>query len=115
MKPTKTLHLTLSARPFEVMVTEEKGLEFRKPSDWIKSRLYGKEYDFVKFTHGYGKNKPWFISEYEGYFIADSSDDGDEYKYSNGLKVKVEAGDYVIMLGQVVDSGNLKTTGRPGC
>lgn len=68
----KILHLSLKKEPFEVMVTGEKNQEFRKPTKWILSRLYNKDgtpkhYDVVKFTNGYGKDKPQFVCEYKGF------------------------------------------------
>ena len=110
MKEKKTLHLTLSKKPFEVMVTGEKPEEFRKPSDWIESRLFNKdgskkEYDLVKFVNGYGADKPYFSAIYGGFF---PSIINKTVQYSNGLKVDVEPGDYVLMLGDIIETGNLK-------
>jgi len=107
----KILLLTLSEKPFEVMVTGEKTIEFRKPSDWIKSRLFNKdgsrkEYDAVKFVNGYGSDKPFFVAIFNGF---DTSED--KYKchlYSNGLNVPVERGDFQIYLGEIIKKGNLK-------
>ena len=55
---TKILHLTLKKPQFQVTISREKRHEFRRPSDWIKSRLVNKSYDFIKFTNGYlqGRN-----------------------------------------------------------
>ena len=105
-----TLHLTLSEAPFQVMVTGEKTIEFRKPSDWIKSRLFNsngtrKEFDVVKFTHGYKKNAPFFISIFNGFDTCKKKSLG---KYSNGLEVSIEEGDILIYLGEILSSGNLK-------
>ncbi|MEO9884962.1 MAG: hypothetical protein ABJG33_04925 [Balneola sp.] len=105
MKEKSILHLTLSNKPFEVMVTGEKFLEFRKPSDWIKSRLVGKGYDLVKFVNGYGADKPYFIAEYLCYTEAEKDL---STVYSNGLRVESERGDFVIILGHVIEKGNLK-------
>lgn len=91
--------------PFEVMVKGEKNSEFRRPSDWIKSRLLSKSYDVVKFVNGYGADKPYFIAKYLG-FIRTHSDTS--ITYSNGLIVNVEEGDYIIHLGEIIETGNLK-------
>ena len=53
----RILHLSLHHMAFEVMVTGEKELEFRKKSKWIEARLFNKDgsrkqYDFIKFTNG---------------------------------------------------------------
>lgn len=111
MKEKSILHLTLSKKPFEVMVTGEKPEEFRKPSKWILSRLKNKdgtdkEYDLVKFVNGYGADKPYFITNYCGWM---EKVGGDEvFHYSNGLKVTVCAGDIVIFCDKIIEKGNLK-------
>lgn len=105
------LLLTLSKKPFDVMVTGEKKREFRNPSKWIFSRLKDKkgsrkEYETVKFINGYGKDKPYFIAEYIGFYIKIFDED---FSYSNSLLVNVKAGDIVIYLGDILETGNLKT------
>lgn len=102
---SRTLLLTLSKLPFDVMVTGEKEVEYRKPSKWILSRLKGKDYDYVKFVNGYGNDKPYFIAEFEGYVICNC---GYRAIFSNGLDVVVSSGDIAILLGKVVEKGNLK-------
>lgn len=62
----KVLKLTLKRQPFELMLRGAKTVEFRKPSDWIKSRLCGKEYNLIEFTNGYGAHRPKFFAKYEG-------------------------------------------------
>ena len=107
----KILHLSLKKEPFDVMVTGEKKKEFRKYSKWIQSRLFDKDnnikkYDLVKFVNGYGKDKPYFICKFDSVVRADV----DIYiKYSNGLTIsELEKSDYVIELGEIIESGNLK-------
>lgn len=99
----RILYLTLSKLPFDLMINDNKKFEYRKPSEWIKSRLIGKEYDFVKFVNGYGKDKPYFIAEYKGYFISEKET---TQIYPN-LIVKTEKGDIIIRLGNIVKRGNL--------
>lgn len=101
----RILHLSLKKQPFEVMVTGEKTQEYRFPSGWIMSRLKGKEYDYVKFVNGYGKDKPYFICEYKGWNISNTYI---ELIYSNRLQVFSDKGDIVIDLGKVVEKGNLQ-------
>lgn len=98
-----TLYLTLKKSPFEVMITGEKNEEFRKPSKWIESRLIDKngqpkKYDNVKFVNGYGTDKPHFCADYKGF---EKSKSNQTIKYSNGLIVNVEKGDYKIKIGSV--------------
>jgi len=95
-----TLKLTLSKKPFEVMLTREKCVEFRKMSPWMKSRLFDKQnkpksYDYVEFTNGYGKTKPKFICK----FITCKVIDKVEVSYSNGLTISIQEPTYCIFLG----------------
>lgn len=106
----KVLYLNISKEPFEVMVRGEKPEEYRKPSYWIKSRLYNKDgtlknYDLIKFINGYGNNRPYFICNYEGFEIQTKSY---SHYYTNGLVVKVEKGDFMIKLGNIIESSILK-------
>ena len=98
-KQKRVLKLTLHKKAFEVMVTGEKKLEFRKPSAWIMSRLKGKDYDAVEFVNGYGVHRPRFMATFKEYHVADENE---EFNYSNGLKVKVEPGDICIRIGKVI-------------
>jgi|GEM_PF-1192653 len=91
------LKLTLSKKPFEVMIIGEKDEEYRKPSKWIMSRL--RMYDYVLFTNGYGANFPWFITEFENWGY---SPDLQTAYYSNGLIVQIGVDDIIISLGDVV-------------
>jgi hypothetical protein len=99
----KILHLTLKKLPFDVMVTGEKIIEFRKPSKWIISRLQ-KQYDVIKFTNGYGKDKPYFIAKYAGYGMERV---GRSFKYSNGLTVYSGIETVKIYIGEIIEKGNL--------
>jgi len=104
------LNLTLGKMAFAVMVTGEKKVEYRKKSKWIESRLryengVQKKYDFVKFTNGYGKNRPYFIAEYKGYNSCWRC--AGTATYSNGLKVDIDYSDYVIYLGRIIEIGNI--------
>ena len=108
----KVLHLTLSQDPFNTMVVGYKDREYRKASKWIKSRLIDsktgkrKKYDVVKFTNGYGRDKPYFIAPFLGFEIAKKN-----YKviYPNGFSVNVRKGEYRIKLGAVIRSGNINS------
>ena len=101
----KLLKLAIKKDPFAVMITGEKPIEVRQPSEWIKPRLINRDYDGVKFTNGYGTDKPWFIAEYQGYYISDRKW---YIRYSNDLFLEILKGDYIICLGPVIDWGNLK-------
>jgi hypothetical protein len=104
IKP-RVLHLTLSRKPFEVMVTGEKKTEFRCQSPWIVSRIRNKTYDFVRFVNGYGEDKPYFVAVYGGFEIETKPN---EYTYSNGLVVNTDAGTVKIHIGEIIERGNLR-------
>lgn len=107
----RTLHLSLKKEPFSVMVTGEKQEEFRKNSDWIRSRLFDKDdnerkYDYIKFVNGYGADKPYFICKYEGFMECYLN--VSERKYSNGFSIAgIGKGDFIIYFGEIVERGNL--------
>ena len=65
----RILHLTLKKRWFDLMVAGKKKVEYRQSSRWIISRLE-KEYDVIKFTNGYGSDKPYFFCQYNGFEIS---------------------------------------------
>jgi hypothetical protein len=112
-KETTILKLPLEKEPFQVMVTGEKKEEFRKNKKWMTSRLIDgstgqpKPLKFIRFTNGYGNDKPYFICEYSGFTRVGS--DFTPRTYSNGLVVSdVQEGDYIIHCGNIVETGNLK-------
>jgi hypothetical protein len=103
----KTLKLTLSKKPFEVMITGEKTEEFREVKKWTTSRLYNKdgskkEYKYVKFTNGYGKDRPYFICIFNRTYIGNHI----KRKYSNNLNLSFENEIYVIELGEIIITKN---------
>lgn len=103
----QTLKLTLSKKPFEVMITGEKTEEFREVKKWTTSRLYNKdgskkEYKYVKFTNGYGKDRPYFICIFNGTYIGNHIN----RTYSNNLNLSFENEIYVIELGEIIITKN---------
>lgn len=111
MNINRTLNLTLNKKAFEVMVTGEKPEEFRKGSDWIRSRLMHsdgtyKRYHQIKFVNGYGSDKPYFICKYEGFL--ECYMEVAERIYSNGLTVSgIGRGDFIIYCGDILETGNI--------
>ena len=99
------LRLTLSADPYNVMVTGEKKVEFRDKAPWIESRLFSKsgddrQYDRVVFVNGYRKDSPRFSVSFKGYKLVPA---GVHVTYSNGLVVDRRGKPtYVISLGDDV-------------
>lgn len=108
----KILRLTLKSKPFEAMQLGYKDKEYRKPVQWIRSRLIDsktgeqKKYDVVLFRNGYENNKPYFVATYLGFEIAKKNY---SVKYKTGLKVNVMKGDFRIKLGSVVKRGNINS------
>lgn len=103
----RILYLTLSAQAFEVMVTGEKTTEYRKPCKWIFSRLKGKIYDYIKFSNGYGRDRPYFIADYRGWENEKAKQN--TITFSNGLTVESKVGTVKIYLGKIVEKNNLKS------
>ena len=101
----RVLRLTLKEKAFSVMVTGEKKIEYRIPSEWIVARLKGREYDLVLFENGYGKHRPYFVAEYKGWKTSGRTD---KIRFSNRLTVEVTPDTVEIMLGDIVETGNLK-------
>jgi len=104
-KIKETLYLTLKKPQFKVTSSGEKTFEYRKPSKWILSRLIDKSYNNIKFTNGYGKDKPNFLCEFKGWGYATKG----TFEYSNGLTVKVTDGDVVIKLGKIIEKNNFNS------
>ena len=65
----KRLVLTLKKEWFDLIRSGKKKVEYREyKTYWIK-RLVGKEYDYIEFRNGYGKQVPVVRSVYEGFKI----------------------------------------------
>lgn len=81
------LKLTLKKPAYEVMITGEKKEEYRTNSKWIMSRLdrtNKEKLKLVKFTNGYKKDSPSFITDYKGWEFKNNVNE----TYSNGLNVQ---------------------------
>jgi len=83
-----------------MMLAGLKNKEFRKSSKWIQSRLVGKEYTHVKFINGYGKDKPYFISEYKGFEVSSI----DYVAVYDSKPIMVESGDFIINIGKITET-----------
>ena len=86
------------------MISGKKQIEYRRPSKWIEKRIINKNYDFIKFVNGYGNDKPYFICKYDGY----TNSNKDDEVIIEGNPIKINKGDFLIKLGDVIESGNLK-------
>ncbi|MFY9308081.1 MAG: hypothetical protein WAQ28_03420 [Bacteroidia bacterium] len=97
------------------METGEKNFEYRKPTDWILSRLFDKNghrrlYDYVRISHGYSANRPYFIATLEGWYIETITH---TKCYSTGFQVVVEPKDICIMIGTIVKRGTQVKPNKP--
>lgn len=106
----RILKLTLKKAPFEVMVTGEKKSEYRTNSKWMYSRIYHpmgmpKQYDYVEFTNGYGKDKPKFLVEFKGFHFLGHGIHTEPY--STGFHVGfLPGGTIEIKLGKIIKIEN---------
>lgn len=98
-----TLFLTLKKLQFEVTSSGEKNIEYRKAGKWILSRLINKDYEYVKFTNGYGQDRPYFICEFKGWSYAKPG----VFNFSNGLVVNVDERYVEISLGNIITVKNI--------
>ena len=62
----------------------------------------GREYDVVKFVHGYGRNRPWFVCRLRK---IDRCIEEFTATYSNGLSVTVYKDDIILHLGEIIAQG----------
>lgn len=109
MKMCKILKISVYKKAFDVMHTGEKGQEFRKPTKWIKQRLFNKDgtlkhYDYIQIVNGYGGHRPQFTAKYGGFIVRERKS---VRKYSNGITVEVLAGHIDIKLSTIISKENI--------
>jgi len=102
----RILQLTLKKQWFDLIASGEKVFEYReyKPH-WISrfmSKSGTRNYDEVRFTNGYGKNRPYLRCEYIGMIIMV----GKYCEPENGEPLETEQKYFVIGLGKVLEAGN---------
>lgn len=104
-----TLTLTLKKQWFDIMLSGKKTVEYREPSQWIRSRLFypdgtKKKYKFIKFINGYGNDKPYFIAKYHGFLTCKQT-----YltKFS-GVELLVKKGNIGLWFGDIIETGNIR-------
>ena len=109
---TQTLKLTLHREPFELILSGEKKKEFRNDSTsgWMRKKLFkpdgsSKHFNFVEFTNGYGRTRPWMKVEYKGFQEVTCV----FKRYSTGLTININnKNTFVIQLGKVVATRNIE-------
>ncbi|AGK57021.1 hypothetical protein HYPDE_26703 [Hyphomicrobium denitrificans 1NES1] len=60
------LQLNLHREFFEAIAKGTKHGEYRDRTDYWKTRLEGREYDFIRFRNGYGPNVPEMDVQWKG-------------------------------------------------
>jgi hypothetical protein len=82
------LTLSLYKEYFDQILSGEKKIEYRQRSEHWDKRL-SKQYDTVKFINGYGNDRPWLVCQV--------------------TKIEKDNYEWRVHLGEVLDSGNLKS------
>lgn len=105
----KVLVLSVTKQWFDLMETGEKTSEFRKPTKFIKDRLFNKDgsakqYDYILINNGYGYHLPLFIAKYDGFGTGYNN----QYTFSDGSTLNVSHEDYNIFLGKIIYKANIK-------
>ena len=107
----RILHLTLMKKWFDLIRTGVKKEEFRELKPYWESRLLkgqggeGREFDIVRFYHGYEKDRPSCDVEFKGISITTK----DLYTPKNGEVLWPET--IVIRLGKVLHVSNINSLG----
>lgn len=101
----RILQLTLKKKWFDLIASGDKVFEYREYKQHWMSRLIGKngtrDYDEVRFTNGYGSNRPYIRVEFIGVIIMKG-------KYCNpdhSEPLEPENKYFVIGLGKVLEIG----------
>ena len=77
--PPQSLLLRLKRKWFDAIVGGYKVQEYRKASEYWRSRIENRTYDAIMFRNGYGATRPTVLVEYKGW---DRVRAGDEDFYS---------------------------------
>jgi hypothetical protein len=103
MKSKNTLELVLKRKWFELMIDGKKKIEIRTKKKYWESRLVGKNFDLVKFRNGYKTKSPFFICKF---IKIEVSKKDDEISFEGEI-AKINKGDFIIFLGDIIEKGNL--------
>lgn len=102
---TKTLHLTLKKKWFDMILSGEKKEEYREIKDYWDNRLKDefhtsfKHFDTITFKNGYAKNAPELTIK----LLHISVDYGlKEWGADRGVKY------FVLLLGEIISTKNIK-------
>jgi len=92
------LHLTLKKKWFDMILSRQKKEEYREIKEYWNVRFSKKKYDIIKFTNGYGKDKPSFTIELEELLI------GLGLTQWGGVPNRIV---YILRLGNIIEKFNL--------
>lgn len=108
---SKILHLTLTKKWFDMILSGEKKEEYREPKAYWNNRLFekgllffpSKTFDIIRFRNGYQKDAPQMDVE----FI--STTYKSKYSDFNSYWGAIKGNDYIVIeLGKVLNSKNIK-------
>ena len=71
------LYLIVVKEVWDRIVSGDKLIEYRERTDYWKTRIENRHYDFVRITNGYGNDtRPYRLYEYTGYeeVVKDNTD-----------------------------------------
>jgi hypothetical protein len=92
----KTLKLTLHKQYFDAILRGEKKNEYRQiKKAWFK--LWTNKYDFIEFTNGYGKHRPFMKVECLGIDLAEI-----EVDLFSGKQIV-----FALKLGKIIETRNI--------
>lgn len=102
----RVLNLTLKGQWFDLVSSGVKRWEYREYKPHWQSRLLGqrgtRDFDEVRFTHGYGAHRPFVRCEFLGVSIIR----GMYCEPDNGEQLDPEKLYFVIALGAILERGN---------
>lgn len=86
--PPKSLLLRLKRKWFDAIVGGYKTEEYRRASEYWRSRIENRAYDTIMFRNGYGPTRPTVLVEYKGWDRVHSGGD-DFYAIRLGKPLKM--------------------------
>lgn len=97
------LNLTFAWYNFMVKGISNKDEEIRKPTDWIKKRLFNKDgskkqYDKIRFYRGY--TTAYFETDFKG-FIQSPLSIHKEYNHGERF-VRIDKNDFIIKYSKII-------------
>jgi hypothetical protein len=106
MSTKRVLHLTLKKKWFDLIAQSKKKVEYRERKPHWESRLVKNEkqrwFDEVRFTNGYGADKPWMRVR----FLGTGRYTGRKCRPNNGEILKSDQEYFLIYLGPILEIGN---------